>query len=63
MNPTKKNDPIDKKYVQFKFFFSFYQNLYGPHTFEKNEVIVLGKKIISNEILVIEFTQMNFNSR
>ena len=40
-----KNNPIGKKYVpNLKIFCSLDQNLCGPHTFEKKEVIASGEK-------------------
>ena len=49
---------------KFRGFVSIDQNICGPHTFEKKEVIVLRrKKIISGKISAVEFTQMYFNRR
>ena len=49
------------KYLSsFRGFWPLNNNLCGAYTFEKKEVIILGeKKIISDEISVIELTQMD----
>ena len=47
MDFTKKIMQWVKNMYNFRVFYSLYHNLCGSHTFEKNEVIVLGgKKIV-----------------
>ena len=59
MNPNKEMIQQVKNMPNFRFFFSLDHNLRGFHTFEKKELIVLGKKkIILDEISAVRFTQM-----
>ena len=55
---------MSKKYTKLRVFYPLNHNLYGSHTFEKKEVILLGeKKIVLNEISSIKLIQIDFIRR
>ena len=56
---------MGKTYAHLERFFDHWITTYmGLHTFENNELIVLGgQNIISSKISAVELTQMDFNRK
>ena len=64
MSPIKKMIKWEKNIINFRGVLSVRSKpMWIPHLWEDGSDSFRGKKIISSKILVVKFTQMNFNRR